>query len=122
MALIRRVFCFALAACGAALVHSNPQVPATLDYQTYQSQIEPIFLKQREGRARCYDCHSTLPTRFRLERLSQGATSWTDEQSRRNFAVVVQLVVPAQPLKSCLLLNPLPQKSTLFPYTTHTTP
>jgi len=80
---------------------------AVLDFETYRSRIEPIFLKQREGGARCYDCHSTLNTRFRLERLAEGNSSWTEEQSRKNFAVVLQLTAPGEPLKSRLLLHPL---------------
>jgi len=89
-------------------VLSAQQSPTALDYKTYRSQIEPIFLKPREG-PRCYDCHAALSTRFRLERLTEGATSWNDEQSRRNFEVVGRLVVPSQPLKSRLLLHPLAQ-------------
>ena len=42
-----------------------------------------------------------------LQPLSQGATSWNDEQSRRNFEAVSKLVSPGEPLKSRLLLHPL---------------
>jgi YVTN family beta-propeller protein len=80
---------------------------AALDFETYRTQVEPIFLKQRENGVRCYDCHSMLNTRLRLEPLSAGHSSWTEEQSRRNFAVVLQLTTPGEPLKSRLLLHPL---------------
>jgi len=86
---------------------NTAQAQSTLDFDTYRTRIEPIFLKAREGGVRCYDCHSAMPTRLRLERLSEGASSWTEEQSRHNFAVVSQLVAPADPLKSPLLLHPL---------------
>src|SRR6267378_7497524 len=86
---------------------STTQTQSSLDFETYRTRIEPIFLKAREGGVRCYDCHSAMPTRLRLERLSEGASSWTEEQSRHNFAVVSQLVTPADPLKSRLLLHPL---------------
>jgi len=56
---------------------------------------------------RCYDCHSVMPTRLRMERLAEGSSSWTEQQSRQNFVVVSQLVAPAEPLKSRLLLHPL---------------
>jgi YVTN family beta-propeller protein len=101
---------------GIALANARPAPPtqqaeehpsAALDFETYRSHIEPIFLKQREGGARCYDCHSTLNTRLRLERLVEGNSSWTEEQSRKNFAVVLQLTTPGEPLKSRLLLHPL---------------
>ena len=80
---------------------------AALDFETYRTRVEPIFLKQRENGPRCYDCHSTLNTRLRLEPLSAGNSSWTEEQSRKNFAVVLQLTTPGDPLKSRLLLHPL---------------
>jgi YVTN family beta-propeller protein len=80
---------------------------ATLDFETYRTRIEPIFLKQRENGVRCYDCHSVLNTRLRLQPLSAGNSSWTNEESRKNFAAVLQLITPGQPLKSRLLLHPL---------------
>src|SRR5437016_6449337 len=86
---------------------SSGLVQSSLDFETYRTRIEPIFLKTREGGVRCYDCHSALPTRLRLERLSDGSSSWTEQQSRRNFSVVSKLVTPADPLKSRLLLHPL---------------
>ena len=86
---------------------SASQQPATLDFETYRTRIEPIFLKPRESGPRCYDCHSTLNTRFRLEPLTEGSSSWTEEQSRKNFSVVVRLITPGEALKSRLLLHPL---------------
>src|SRR5438132_12862685 len=86
---------------------SPAQVQSSLDFETYRTRIEPIFLKTREGGVRCYDCHSTMPTRLRLERLSEGSSSWTEQESRQNFAAVSQLITSADPLKSRLLLHPL---------------
>ena len=105
---------------GAALANSAPEPaphqsgdrqPAALDFETYRTRVEPIFLKQRENGPRCYDCHSTLNTRLRLEPLSAGNSSWTEEQSRKNFEVVLQLTTPGEPLKSRLLLHPLAPKA-----------
>jgi YVTN family beta-propeller protein len=84
---------------------------SSLDFQTYRNYIEPIFLKQRQDGVRCYDCHSVLATRLRLQPLSPGKSSWTEEQSRRNFEAVSQLVTPGDPLKSRLLLHPLAQNA-----------
>ena len=86
---------------------STPPAQSFLDFETYRTRIEPIFLKSREGGVRCYDCHSAMTTRLRLERISEGSSSWTEQQSRRNFAVVSQLVTPTEPMKSRLLLHPL---------------
>jgi hypothetical protein len=78
------------------------------DFQVYKTRIEPIFLKEREGGVMCYNCHSVLNTRLRLQTTSAASGfSWTEEQSRLNFAVVSQLVTPGDPSKSRLLLHPL---------------
>src|ERR1700738_2449845 len=63
---------------------TEPAQPS-LDFETYRVRIEPIFLKAREGGVRCYDCHSVMATRLPLEQISPGSSSWTPEQSRRNF-------------------------------------
>ena len=87
-------------------------VSSSLDFEFYRSRVEPIFLKPRQqqdegsGNA-CVVCHATIATRMRLQPLSPGATTWTDEQSRKYFAVVSRLVTVGEPLKSTLLLHPL---------------
>ena len=78
----------------------------TLDFLTYRAKIEPIFLARRADHARCYACHSQ-GTPLRLQELSPGATAWSEEQSRVNFAAVQRVVVPGQPKVSPLLLMPL---------------
>ncbi|MGB2889527.1 MAG: YncE family protein, partial [Candidatus Acidiferrales bacterium] len=87
------------------------RVQLSLDYQTYRGHIEPIFLKMRQGGVRCYDCHSKLATRLRLEPLSPESSTWTEDQSRRNFETVSQLVTPSDPLRSPLLIHPLAQEA-----------
>src|ERR1700680_4373006 len=69
-----------------------PQAKPALDFATYRARVEPIFLKQRQNGTRCYDCHSVIATRLRLEQLAPGSSSWTEEQSRKNFEVVSQLI------------------------------
>jgi YVTN family beta-propeller protein len=86
-------------------------VKSSLDFETYRTRVEPIFLKKRQDGVRCYDCHSVLSTRLRLQPVSPGGSSWTEEQSRQNFEVVSQLVTPSNPLKSPLLLHPLAHES-----------
>jgi YVTN family beta-propeller protein len=97
--------------CGHLLLgakpKTEPQQAAVLDFETYRTRIEPIFLKQRESGPRCYDCHSAMSTRLRLEPLLARSSTWTEEQSRKNFEVVAQLIAPGEPLKSRLLLHPL---------------
>ena len=80
----------------------------TLDYEYFKTQVEPIFLEKRAGHARCYVCHAERSNNaFRLEKLSEGAKFWTEEQSRRNFAMASRLAVPGKPGESLLLLHPL---------------
>jgi hypothetical protein len=114
---------------------SSPQT-TTLDYDFYRTRVEPIFLESRPGHSRCYSCHKAAqdpqarrPTEdpdfvpnagipsgtvavsaasyFHLEWLSPGKTSWSEEQSRRNFEQVSKLVVPGDPARSLLLMHPL---------------
>ena len=78
-----------------------------LDYEVFKTRVEPIFLKKRIGHVRCYVCHSESNNAFKLEKLPDGKTFWTEEQSRRNFEVVSKLVVPGNPDSSMLLVRPL---------------
>src|SRR5262245_13829276 len=78
-----------------------------LDYDTYKSQVEPIFLKQRPTHGRCYVCHTESNNAFRLQKLSPGSSTWSEEQSLRNFQSVAALVVAGDLDKSKLLLHPL---------------
>ena len=87
--------------------HAAPRQAEPLDFAAYRANIEPIFLKLRENGLRCYNCHSALATRLRLEPLSSGSSSWSEEQSRKNFEFVRQLVTPGDPSRSPLLLHPL---------------
>ena len=76
-----------------------------LDYSFFKDRVQPVFLKKRPGHARCVTCHSHgAPP---LQPLAAGAQTWTEEQSRTNFAMWKQFVVPGKPLKSPLLLHPL---------------
>jgi hypothetical protein len=81
-----------------------PAQQRTLDYAFFKAKVEPIFLQKREGHTRCYICHEESNTGLRLEKLSPGATFWTEEQSQKNFAVVSALVVPGDLADSRLLL------------------
>ena len=88
------------------------QLPSTssapsLDFEFFKSQVQPIFLERRAGYTRCVVCHSGTDGVAFLQPLAPGATTWNDEQSRRNFEAVSRLVTPGEPLKSRLLLHPL---------------
>ena len=80
---------------------------ATLDFDYYKANVEPIFLEKNPGFVRCVVCHSGEGRVGFLEELSSSADTWTDEQSRGNFEAVSRLVIPGQPLASRLLMHPL---------------
>lgn len=88
-----------------------PQAPAptsaspSLDYDTFKTKIEPIFLAKRPGHARCVSCHSAA-TGFRLQPLAAGSTMWTEEETRKNFESVKRVAMAGN-AKSRILLHPL---------------
>jgi hypothetical protein len=79
----------------------------SLNFETYRSKVEPIFLKKRPEHARCVVCHSASHSAFHLQPLDAGATTWTEAQSRENFKSVKTLVNVKNPMKSPLLKHPL---------------
>ena len=96
------------AAIAAALqMAASSAVAQSLDFESYRTRVEPIFLKRRAGHARCVVCHASAGRAFRLQPLPSGSATWTEEQSRRNFENVSHLVVPGSPASSPLLLHPL---------------
>jgi len=78
-----------------------------LDYDFFKTQVQAVFLEKRAGHTRCYACHAESNNALRLERLSPAATTWNEEQSRRNFEMVSRLVNPGDPATSRLLQQPL---------------
>ena len=94
----------------AALSAAGQSPTQSLDFEYYKTRIEPIFLKKRPGHARCVVCHVGSNNAFRLQPLPAGSTTWTEEQSRRNFEIVSRLVTPGDPTSSRLLLHPLSPK------------
>ena len=92
-----------------ALLTQQPASSATvvLDFEYFETRVQPIFLDKRSGFTRCVVCHAGEGRTAFLEALTPGATTWDEEQSRRNFAAVSMLVTPGQPLASRLLMHPL---------------
>lgn len=93
----------------AACMLAAPVVMAqSLDFETYRTKVEPIFLKKRPTHARCIVCHEGNRTAFRLEALAEGQTSFTPEQSKKNYDNITRLVINKQnPEQSALLRHPL---------------
>ena len=85
---------------------TGSQAASVLDFEFFRTRVQPILLAQREGHTRCVSCHSK-GTPMRLQELSPGTTTWNEEQSRRNFQVVLLRVIPRSLIQSKLLLHPL---------------
>ncbi len=84
------------------------QPPLTpLDFDYFQTKVQPIFLAERGDHARCISCHVPGQGLLRLQPLAPGANSWSDDASRKNFDAVTRLVVVGSPEKSRLLRHPL---------------
>jgi hypothetical protein len=93
----------------SALLAQTTPAPK-LDYETYKTKIQPVFLKKRPGHARCVACH-TSGTPMRLQPLAKGSSAWTEDETRKNFDVVLQRAAfPGNP-KSPLLIHPLDESA-----------
>ncbi len=89
------------------LAQERQSAPASLlDFEFFKTKVQPIFMAKRDGHTRCVSCHSK-GTPMRLQELSPGATTWNEEQSRRNFQVVLSKVIPYNLTQSRLLVHPL---------------
>src|SRR5580698_3253244 len=84
------------------LASASAVLAQTLDFETYRTRVEPIFLKRRPGHARCAVCHEANNSAFRLQAIPPAGGTWTEEQSRKNFESVSHLVKPGDPLGSKL--------------------
>jgi hypothetical protein len=92
------------------IVISAPFAAAqSLDFQTYRTKVEPIFLKKRptHAHARCVICHGGAGGNAFLTPLPEGQTAYTEEQSRQNFQRIQRLVNLQNPMASPLLKHPL---------------
>lgn len=94
----------ALALLAAAALSAQVQ----LDYEYFRDRVQPIFLKQRPGHARCIACH---PHRVPPLQPLPPSGRWSEEDSRKNFNAWKAFTVPGNPLKSPILLHPLAESA-----------
>ena len=98
----------------AAMLSQQPASSSTasspLDFEVFRTKIQPIFLAKRPGHARCISCHGS-GTPLRLQPLPPGSTTWSEEDSRKNFQAVQRAVVPGSVTKSRLLVHPLAEEA-----------
>jgi hypothetical protein len=96
----------ALIAASAPRMASQAAAPE-LNYDFFKTRVQAVFLEKRPTHTRCYVCHAESNNGFRLERLSAGASAWSEEQSRKNFEMASKLVNAGDPDHSRLLMQPL---------------
>jgi len=101
-------FVLAALATHATAAGQSPPAP-TLDFEFFKTRVQPIFYAKRPGHARCTSCH-IAGTPLRLQPFSAGATTWNDEESRKNFDVMKRVVMAGNE-KSRLLVHPLAEKA-----------
>ena len=111
---MRAAFAFAVALAMWASPAAQQPAPssdpsASLDYEFFKTRIQPIFLTKRPGHARCIACHGS-GTPLRLQPLPPGSTTWSDEDTRKNFEAIRRVVVPGS-LRSRLLMHPLAEEA-----------
>jgi hypothetical protein len=97
----------AIVLVAAATPHLTSHAAPVLDYDFFKTRVQAVFLEKRPTHTRCVVCHAEANNGFRLERLSPGATAWSEEQSRKNFEMTSKLVNAGDPDTSRLLMQPL---------------
>jgi hypothetical protein len=98
-----------LAGLGSQQPAAAPTSSASLDFDFFKTRVQPIFVAKRAGHARCIACHGS-GTPLRLQPPSPGSTTWSDEDSRKNFEAVRRVVMPGN-ANSRLLIHPLDEKA-----------
>jgi hypothetical protein len=93
----------------ALLAQQPPSAPASLDYEYFKTRVQPIFLAKRPGHARCVACHIGA-TPMNLTPMAKGSATWTEEETKKNFAAVQKVAVAGNP-KSMLLIHPLEESA-----------
>ena len=105
--MIAAAACLVVATAGS--VQSQPAAPA-LDYEYFKTKVEPVFLTHRPGHTRCVACHTQNNAPFHLVKLSPGATTWNEQQSRQNFQLIQKVAIPGS-LDSPIVKHPLAQQA-----------
>lgn len=94
-------------ALGAMPGTAAAQAP-TLSPDEFAAKVQPIFTARREGLMTCATCHTgKVGTAFRLQPLAESASTWSADDTRKNFEMAQRLVKAGRPLESRLLTHPL---------------
>jgi hypothetical protein len=90
----------------AVLLIAAANFDADLDLETHRTRVAPIFLNKRPATRAASSATRRIP-QLSTSKLTPGAITWSEEQSRRNFVNVSRLVVSGDPAASKFLRHPL---------------
>ncbi len=80
--------------------------PPDLDFEFFRACVQPILVNPLPDSLACTSCHSEGAAAF-VESIPEGRRFWNEEESRRNYQVVMRLIAPGYPTRSRLLMHPL---------------
>ena len=75
------------------------------DFEFFRACVQPVFQNPREGHVKCSNCHNTGIIAFAPP--PANGKSWTEDEARKAFQVLMRLIVPGNPVESRFLLKPL---------------
>jgi hypothetical protein len=102
--------CLFVAATGSLSQAQSQPASASLDYEFFKTKVQPIFVTKRDGHTRCAYCHMQNNAPFHLVKLSPGATTWDEAQSRKNFQLIQKVAIPGS-MDSPIVKHPLAQEA-----------
>jgi cytochrome c553 len=72
---------------------SSSTAKGSLDYEFFKAKVQPIFSEQASRHARCIACHGQ-GTPLRLQPVAAGSSTWSEEDSRKNFETIKRVAQP----------------------------
>jgi hypothetical protein len=103
-----RIVATAVASALALAAASSVSHAVTLDYDFFKTKVQPIFLTKRDGHARCVMCHADANNQLHLQKLPEGQTTWSEEDTKKNFDTVSKIINGVDdPMQAKILVHPL---------------
>jgi hypothetical protein len=103
-----RIVATAVASALVLAAASSVSHAVTLDYDFFKAKVQPIFLTKRDGHARCVMCHADANNQLHLQKLPDGQTTWSEEDTKKNFDTVSKIINAVDdPLDAKILRHPL---------------
>lgn len=85
----------------------TPAPLPVLDFEFFRRCVQPVFVNPIPNAIACAECHSGGGARAFAVPIAEGQDVWTEEESRRSYAALMQLIEPGHPEYSRFLHHPL---------------